>query len=435
MSGGVEEFVSEEVLSKGNKKKFKVLVTTLGRSHFIQVASALVQAGVDATLFQGWIVKKPRESFLLKIAAKIVGRQSLIYGFEKRMTPELQGHMIGDFVSECVDALGKMMLRKLGYKAWNFAVKMGFFCHGRRTCKLLKKTKYDVFHVKSGLGAGGAIEIAHKKGLKVLVDHGAGAPQFVVETVDCKTWGRWSFWWTVMQDCLKADLLMVVSDWVKQTFLMYGYPEEKIRVVYMGLDLKFNGLKQWDDDLDGIGRSPEKPLRVVFTGGFDHHKGNEYFLGAVERLLDSGRCFSFMAIGSHNVSDEQRAKYPRAVAAIDFKGHLPQDEMCRLMVDSHVYLFPSLSEGCAKSAYEALSMGLCVVCTKETGLPMTDGKEGFLIKSRDIDSIAERLLWLIDNPLEMRRAGEAGTELMKGYTWEAYAENVKKVYEELVAGR
>ena len=277
--------------------------------------------------------------------------------------------------------------------------------------------------------------MAKRNGVRVLVDHGAGAPQFVVEKVYGRKLEPRNYWYTVMQDCLKADLLMVVSDWVKQTFLMYGYPEEKIRVVYMGLDLKFNGLKKWDDDLEGIGRSPEKPLRVVFTGGFDHHKGNEYFLGAVERLLDSGRCFSFMAIGSHNVSDEQRTKYPRAVAAIDFKGHLPQDEMCRLMIDSHVYLFPSLSEGCAKSAYEALSMGLCVVCTKETGLPMTDGKEGFLIKSRDVDSIAERLLWLIDNPLEMRRAGEAGTELMKGYTWEAYAENVKKVYEELVASR
>ena len=422
-------------MSEKDEKKFRVLVTTLGRSHFIQVATSLVRAGVDATLFQGWIVKKPRESLLLKIAAKIVGRQSLIYGFEKRMTPELEGRVLGDFFSEFIDTIGKMVLGRIGRKAWNLAVKLGFHSHGFRTRRLFRKKQYDVFHVRSGFGAGGAIEAARKVGVKILVDHSAGSPQFVVETVDGREWGRWSFWWTVMQDCLKADLLMVDCDWVKETFLMYGYPEEKIRVVYMGLDLKFNGLKKWGESLEGIGRSPENPLRVVFTGGFAYHKGNEYFLGAVERLLDSGKCFLFKAIGSYNVTDEQRKRYPRAVAAIEFKGHLPQDEMCRLMLDSQVYLFPSLSEGCAKSAYEALSMGLCVVCTKETGLPMTDGKEGFLIKSRDVDSIVERLLWLVDNPLEMRRAGQAGTELMKGYTWEAYAENVKKVYGELVASR
>ena len=421
-------------MSGENEKKFRVLVTTLGRSHFIQVATSLVQAGVDVTLFQGWIVKKPRESRLLKIAAKIVGRHSLIYGFEKRMTPELQGHTVGDFFSELVSESVKMILRRFSIWGWHFGCKVGFALHGFRTRRLLRRGGYDVFHVRSGFGAGGAIEAAKRNGVKVLVDHSAGAPQFVVEKVYGRKLEPKNYWYTVMQDCLKADLLMVDCDWVKQTFLMYGYPEEKIRVVYMGLDLKFNGLKKWGRNLDGIGRSPEKPLRVVFTGGFDHHKGNEYFLGVVERLIDSGRCFSFMAIGSYNVSDEQRKKYPRAVAAIDFKGHLPQDEMCRLMVDSHVYLFPSLSEGCAKSAYEALSMGLCVVCTKETGLPMTDGKEGFLIKSRDVDSIVERLLWLIDNPSEMRRVGEAGTELMKGYTWEAYAENVKKVYAELMCG-
>ena len=419
-------------MKEKDEKKFRVLVTTLGRSHFIQVATSLVRAGVDVTLFQGWVVKNPRKSLLLKIAAKIVGRQSLIYGFEKRITPELEGRVVGDFISEFVSTAIKLALRRFSIWFWHWGCKVGFKMHGFRTRKLLKKGGYDVCHVRSGFGAGGAIEAAKRNGVKVLVDHSAGAPQFVVETVYNLKFEPRNYWWTVMQDCLKADILMVDCDWVKQTFLMYGYPEEKIRVVYMGLDLKFNGLKKWEERLEGIGCSTEKPLRVVFTGGFDYHKGSECFLGAVERLLDSGKCFSFKAIGSYNVTDEQRKRYPRAVAAIEFKGHLPQDEMCRLMLDSQVYLFPSLSEGCAKSAYEALSMGLCVVCTKETGLPMAEGKEGFLIKSRDVDSIVERLLWLVDNPSEMRRAGEAGTELMKGYTWEAYAENVKKVYAELL---
>ena len=422
-------------MSEKDEKKFRVLVTTLGRSHFIQVATSLVRAGVDVTLFQGWVVKNPRKSLLLKIAAKILGRQSLIYGFERRMTPELEGRVIGDFLSEFVSTLIMVTLRRFSIWFWHWGCKVCLKMHGFRARKLLFAGHYDVFHVRSGFGAGGAIEVARRNSAKILVDHSAGAPQFVVEKVYGLRLEPRNYWYTVMQDCLKADLLMVDCDWVKETFLMYGYPEEKIRVVYMGLDLKFNGLKKWEESQEGIGRSPENPLRVVFTGGFDYHKGSEYFLGAVERLLDSGKSFSFKAIGSYNVTDEQRKRYPRAVSAIEFKGHLPQDEMCRLMLDSQVYLFPSLSEGCAKSAYEALSMGLCVVCTKETGLPMTDGKEGFLIRSRDVDSIVERLLWLVDNPLEMRRAGQAGTELMKGYTWEAYAENVKKVYGELMGAK
>lgn len=410
----------------------KVLVTTLGRGHFVQVATSLVRAGVDATLFEGWFVRNPRKSWLLKLAAKIIGRQSLIYGFEKRTTPELDGHVVGDFWSEFLEVLGKRTLGRLSKRIWHLCGKIGFNLHGFRARKFLRKGGYDVFHVRSGYGAGGAIAAAHRVGVKVLADHSAGSPQFVVETVYHQKFGRWNYWWTVLQDCIHADLLMVDCDWVKETFLMYGFPEEKIRVVYMGLDPKFNGMKTWNENLAGIGLSAEKPLRVVFTGGFAYHKGNEYFLGAVEKLLDSGKYFSFMAIGDSEITEEQRMRYPHAVKAIDFKGHLPQDEMCQNMLSSQVYLFPSLSEGCAKSAYEAMSMGLCVTCTKQTGLPLTDGEDGFIIETRSSDSIAERLLKFIDDPETMRRAGRAGMATMKKYTWEYYAENVKKVYAELL---
>lgn len=410
----------------------KVLVTTLGRSHFIQVASSLIRAGVDVTLHQGWVVKDPEHSFCLQLAAKIIGRKSLIYGFTRRMTPELEGRVISDFLAEFVDTVGKRSLRKLGGHWWNLGVKWGFWVHGFRTRKLFRKTRYDVFHVKTGLGAGGAIEAAHRAGVKVLADHSAGAPQFVIEHVYHKKWGKWTYWWTVMQDCLKADLLMVDCDWVKRTFLMYGYPEEKIRVVYMGLDEKFNGLKKWDEDLTGIGRSPEKPLKIVFTGGFAYHKGNEYFLGAVEKLLDSGRYFKFLAIGDREITADQEKRYARAIAAMEFRKHMPQEEMCANMVDSQIYLFPSLSEGCAKSAYEALSMGLCVVCTRETGSPLVDGESGFLIEKRNADSIVSVILSLLDNPEKMRSAGLAGTALMKQHTWARYAEEVNAVYNEMV---
>lgn len=427
----------------------RVLVTTLGRLHFVNVMTALVKAGVDAVLFMGWVVKNPKKSWGVRLAALIDHRESLIWGFEKRSVPELEGRVIGDFFTEFVEFVWRRTVERmsnrmkrhggrigfLGEKIGYWGGKLVFALHGYRTRRILRKGKFDVFHVRSGFGAGGAIEMAKKVGTKVLIDHSAGAPQFIIEQVYGRKFGPTSNWYVVMQDCNKADILMVDCDWVKETFLMYGYPEEKIRVVYMGLDEKFNGLKKWNEDLTGIGHSAEKPLRVVFTGGFAYHKGNEYFLGAVEKLLDSGLHFKFMAIGDQSISDEQRKKYARAIEAMEFTGHLPQDEMVKRMLDSQVYLFPSLSEGCAKSAYEAMSMGLCVVCTKETGLPLCDGDNGFLIEKRSSDSIAKKLLWLVERPERIRSTGLAGVEEMKKHTWARYAEEVKAVYQELIGGK
>ena len=86
----------------------KVLITTLGRGHFIQVASSLIALGVDGYLFQGWIVKNPSTSRILRLAGQILGRgESFVYGFTKRITPELSGRNIGDFWSECLQTLAE----------------------------------------------------------------------------------------------------------------------------------------------------------------------------------------------------------------------------------------------------------------------------------------------------------------------------------------
>lgn len=411
----------------------RVLLTTLGRGHFIQVASSLIAAGVDLDLTQGWIVRKPLESRWLKLAAGIIGRQSLVYGFTRRMTPELEGRNFGDFWAEFWQSVGMLFFTRVwkSEKMWHWSVKLGFKLHGRTMARMMKKGNYQIAHVKSGLGAGGAIETAKKLGMKVLVDHSAGSPKFVVETVGRQAWGPRSYWYTVQEDCDKADILMVDCDWVKETFLMYGYPEEKIRVVYMGLDLKFNGLRVWGEDLTGLGRCAEKPLRIVFSGPFAPHKGNHDFLAAIEKLLDSGLHFTVEVLGSVAIGEADRAQFARAIEKIKFHGHLPQDRMCEVMRSAHVYLFPSLSEGCAKSAYEAMSMGLCVVCTKETGLPLRDGVDGHLVLSRNADSIVAKILELAAEPERIAATGRAATETLKEYTWERYAENVKKVYEEL----
>ena len=412
----------------------KVLITTLGRGHFIQVASSLIAAGVDAYLFQGWIVRDAAQSRLVLWAAKLLGRgESFVYGFTRRITPELEGRNIGDFWSEFLQTITERTIGRINSWWWNWSIKLGFRIHGWRMARLLKRGDYQIAHVKTGLGRGGAITTAKRKKVKVLADHSAGAPQFIIEDVAGKKWGKWSYWWSVMEDCNDADLLMVDCDFVKSTFLKYGYPEEKIRVVYMGLDKRFNGLKTWDEDLSGVGKSSEKPLRIVFSGPFAEHKGNIDFLGAVELLLDTRFYIEVDVFGSVSIDADLRNKYARAIEKIHFHGHLPQDKMCDVMKLGHIYLFPSHSEGCAKSAFEALSMGLCVVCTYETGLPATDGESCFFVERRNPQSIKDKILWLVEHPDRIESTGRAGTFLMRRYTWEYYAENVKKVYEELLS--
>ena len=69
-----------------------------------------------------------------------------------------------------------------------------------------------------------------------------------------------------------------------------------------------------------------------------------------------------------------------------------------------VYVFPSYyREGVPRSVLEALAVGRPVITTDSPGCRETviDGVNGFLIKPKDINSLVEKMLWMIENPKDV----------------------------------
>ena len=118
---------------------------------------------------------------------------------------------------------------------------------------------------------------------------------------------------------------------------------------------------------------------------------------------------------------------------VAFCGPVSQDDLKAFLSESDIYLFPSLADGCAQSGMEALTVGLPVVATYQSGLPITDGETGCVVPMKDAAAIANKIEWLIAHPEERKRLGVNAAKMMREkYTWEKYAENVKKVYEEII---
>jgi glycosyltransferase involved in cell wall biosynthesis len=91
-----------------------------------------------------------------------------------------------------------------------------------------------------------------------------------------------------------------------------------------------------------------------------------------------------------------------------------------------VFCLPSIFEGRALVLQEAMSQGLPLIITANTGGEdlIDEGKTGYLIPIRQPDKIAGRLAWFADHrPVipEMSRAAQAKAA---GYTWEAYGQAI-----------
>ena len=171
--------------------------------------------------------------------------------------------------------------------------------------------------------------------------------------------------------------------------------------------------------------------RLLFTGTFGFRKGAEYLLRAIQRLRSKRNDFTLEVAGTVEITEEWRKIC--AETGVKLLGVLPQDDLKKVFERTDIYVFPSLAEGCARSGMEAMGAGLCVLATKESGLPIVDGETGVLVPTRNVEAIAEKLEWLFAHPEEVRRMGRNAAKLIRTeYTWEKYAENMKRVYEEVV---
>lgn len=398
----------------------RVVLSTFGPLHLVKSAEFLSRL-VDIKLIQGWI---PRwwNQWLLFVLNRILGYK-LSKTIKKRTPLSLKGKNVGIGLPEFYLWFNRYYL-KSSLSNLNAAI-----LYGKYSRKYIKSA--DIFHVRSGSGLGGAIEKARSEGMKIVVDHSIAHPAFMRRQLE----GEYKrnqvafdlgddnpFWQSVLNDCTKADFLLVNSDFVKDTFVEQGFDSAKIKVIYLGVRSDFNDLKQ--------SYALHSKVKLLFTGSFGFRKGGEYLLKAMLLLEQRGVECELIVVGGCSEKSVLLGKYqPKNV---QFVGVVPQDDLKTFLKDSDIYVFPSLCEGCAQSGMEALTAGLPVITTYESGLPIEDGVNGLIINSKDENAIVEAVIKLINDNQLRESIGHTAMQRMKMYTWETYASKVVELYHQML---
>jgi glycosyltransferase involved in cell wall biosynthesis len=97
--------------------------------------------------------------------------------------------------------------------------------------------------------------------------------------------------------------------------------------------------------------------------------------------------------------------------SIEFLGELK--DVRPAIQDCHVYVLPSYHEGMPRTVLEAMSMARPIITTQVPGCKETvvDGKNGFLVPSRDVISLANKMQWFLDNTEQIPVMGCASREM------------------------
>ena len=92
--------------------------------------------------------------------------------------------------------------------------------------------------------------------------------------------------------------------------------------------------------------------------------------------------------------------------AINYHGY--SKDVRKFYLESSVFVLPSYREGLPVSVMEAEAMGRMIITTDTNGCRDTviDGKNGFLVKVGDVESLVKKVLWCIENEHEVIKMGK-----------------------------
>lgn len=176
-------------------------------------------------------------------------------------------------------------------------------------------------------------------------------------------------------------------------------------------------------------RSTKGPLRVLFAGSMGQRKGLADLFEAIRGLHRSD--VELVVLGSPL---EPLDFYRSQLSGFTFEAGRPHREVLQLMSSCHVFCLPSIVEGRALVMQEAMSQGLPLIITPNTGGEdlIEEGITGFLLPIRSPDKIAEKIDWCADHREALVVMSQAAMRKAAEYTWESYGHSISSAIQELL---
>lgn len=188
----------------------------------------------------------------------------------------------------------------------------------------------------------------------------------------------------------EADYILMPSEFVKRSFIAKGFPEKKLLKVAYG----FNKLGSINCDIN-VSKAKET-FTVLYVGSISLRKGIRYLIEAFKMLNHPNK--KLVLVGP-NINDGA-LKGITLTQEIIFTGILKGKQLEDAYKSADVFCLPTIEEGLALVLGEALSYGLPIIATSNSGADdlIKDGNEGFIVPIRDSKSIWQKLQSLVDNP-------------------------------------
>ena len=203
---------------------------------------------------------------------------------------------------------------------------------------------------------------------------------------------------------------------------VYGLPEEKIPVIYNGIDLSKCVPK---------GEYADKETMILLhIGRFNGQKNHEGLLMAFQAVAQKYPNCRLSLVGDGELRPEMEALAEKLGIAgqVDFLGS--QSDVHPFLHSADLFMLPSHYEGMPMTIIEAMATALPIVATAVGGVSdMVENEKSALLTQCDVPSVSDACIRLLEDSQLRERLGRQALACSVRFSAEQMATDYCKVYQ------
>ncbi len=309
--------------------------------------------------------------------------------------------------------------------------------------ELIKKegVKYDLVVAHDWLSVIGGVTVKRESGLP-LVFH-------VHSTEKGRTLGNGSSVVSniELRGANKADMIITVSYAMKDELIQLGFPRNKIRVSYNGVDPnKYDPASVSAEQVRKIRQYyglKDDEFMILFLGRLVGVKGVDKLIMAMPHILPKFPKARLVIVGVGDLQEYlvNLVKTMRLEEYVKFRfDFIPEEKRILHYAACDVAAFPSLYEPFGIVALEAMSMECPVVVgaagvsgMREIVVCCSEEQCGYHIDPNNPSDIAWGIMSVLESPERRKMLGKNGRKrVLSEFTWSKIAEKTAALYEQLL---
>jgi len=230
----------------------------------------------------------------------------------------------------------------------------------------------------------------------------------------------------------RATAVVTVSNYTRNILIdRYGVSPDKIFAVHNAVEFE---VPEHILGKDRPRRGIDEKL-VLFLGRMTFQKGPDYFVRAAKHVIEKMQNVRFIMVGSGDMFHRmiEMAADMGIGKFFHYTGFLNREQVQHIYSISDLYVMPSVSEPFGISPLEAMSHGVPVIVSKQSGVSEII-HNAIKVDFWDVNELANQITRLLSDEDLLNSLRKNGTYEVKNITWEDSARKMEAIFNGLTGG-